>query len=383
MPTNIFAKISASNIFKDERYLYPEYIPEKLPFREAQIEEIAYALKPALRGGKPQNLFIYGESGTGKTVTAKYVLRELEEYTSKAKGIYINCFEYNTRNAILNKLCLALGRAVPRRGIATDEVYAELLSALKRTSVVPIVVLDEVDQLVSNRNISLLLYDLLRIVEHQQAYIGIIMISNNAELLAMLDSRVRSSLLSKEILFEPYTPMQLKQILKERAKYAFFENALDKEVINVAAAYAAKHKGDARIAIESLLIAGRIAENENASKVTLAHLRKAFEQIKPRALQKAEPFLDPHEKQILAILCRHEPLFSGKLYELYCKQVKQPITERSFRKKLNRLAELNLIELSDVSKGIRGRTREIRLKQPKDAIERMFEDSQGGGFHSK
>ncbi len=234
MPRNIFAEITESSIFKDERFLYPEYIPERLPFRDSQIAEIAHALKPALRGGKPQNLFVCGKSGTGKTVTAKYVLRELEEYTSKAKGIYINCFEFNTRNAILNKLCLSLGRAVPRRGIATDEVYAELLSALKRVSIVPIVVLDEVDQLAGNKTISLLLYDLLRIVEHQDAHIGIIMISNNAELLAMLDSRVRSSLLSREIMFEPYTPVQLKEILKERVKHAFFANVLDNEVINVA-----------------------------------------------------------------------------------------------------------------------------------------------------
>ncbi len=371
MPRNIFAEITESSIFKDERFLYPEYIPERLPFRDSQIAEIAHALKPALRGGKPQNLFVCGKSGTGKTVTAKYVLRELEEYTSKAKGIYINCFEFNTRNAILNKLCLSLGRAVPRRGIATDEVYAELLSALKRVSIVPIVVLDEVDQLAGNKTISLLLYDLLRIVEHQDAHIGIIMISNNAELLAMLDSRVRSSLLSREIMFEPYTPVQLKEILKERVKHAFFANVLDNEVINVAAAHAAKHNGDARMAIESLLIAGRLAERENAKKVTLAHLRKAFEQIKPRALQKAAPFLDIHEKKILAILCDHVELFSGKLYRLYCRQAQEPITERSFRKKLNRLAELNLIEAKVVEKGIRGRTRAIKLAQPKEAIKEI------------
>ena len=371
MPRNIFAEITESSIFKDERFLYPEYIPERLPFRDSQIAEIAHALKPALRGGKPQNLFVCGKSGTGKTVTAKYVLRELEEYTSKAKGIYINCFEFNTRNAILNKLCLSLGRAVPRRGIATDEVYAELLSALKRVSIVPIVVLDEVDQLAGNKTISLLLYDLLRIVEHQDAHIGIIMISNNAELLAMLDSRVRSSLLSREIMFEPYTPVQLKEILKERVKHAFFANVLDNEVINVAAAHAAKHNGDARMAIESLLIAGRLAERESAKKVTLAHLRKAFEQIKPRALQKAAPFLDIHEKKILAILCDHVELFSGKLYRLYCRQVQEPITERSFRKKLNRLAELNLIEAKVVEKGIRGRTRAIKLAQPKEAIKEI------------
>ncbi|MCD6478808.1 MAG: AAA family ATPase [Candidatus Diapherotrites archaeon] len=379
MCANIFGDFAGSEIFKDERFLYPEYIPEKLPFREAQIAEIAHALKPALRGAKPQNLFICGKSGTGKTVTAKYVLRELEEHTSKAKGIYINCFEYNTRNAILNKLCLSLGRPVPRRGIATDEVYAELLNALKRTNMVPIVVLDEVDQLAGNNTASLLLYDLLRITEFQQAYIGIIMISNLCEIVAMLDSRVRSSLAGTTIEFQPYAPEQLKQILRERAKYAFFENALEADVINLAAAYAAKHNGDARIAIESLLIAGRLAERENAKKLTVAHLRKAFEQIKPRPLQKAAPYLDEHEKCLLSILCEKEKLFSGQLYKIYSERVSEPITERSYRKKLNRLAELKLINIKDVTEGIRGRTREITLAQPKKAIEEILRGNSTGG----
>ena len=367
MHSNIFADTAGSDIFRDERFLYPEYIPERLPFREAQIAEIAHALKPSLRGGKPQNMFVCGKSGTGKTVTAKYVLRELGEHTSKAKGIYINCFEFNTRNAILNKLCISLGQPVPRRGIATDEVYAELLNVIKRTRVIPIVVLDEVDQLINNRNASLLLYDLLRMTEVQQAYFGIIMISNLCEIIAMLDSRVKSSLASTTIEFQPYTPEQLKQILRERAKYAFFENSFDEDVINLAAAYAAKHNGDARIAIESLLIAGRLAERDS-KKLTVLHLRKAFEQIRPRPLQKAAPYLDEHEKVLLLVLCEKERLLSGQLYKIYSERVSEPITERSYRKKLNRLVELKLIDVQEITKGIRGRTRAITLAQPKGAI---------------
>jgi len=372
MRPNIFDEIANSTIFRDERFLYPEYIPERLPFRDAQITEIAHALKPALHGGKPQNMFICGKSGTGKTVTAKYVLRELEEHSSKAKGIYINCFEFNTRNSILNKLCIALGQPVPRRGIATDEVYAELLSALKRTKTVPIVVLDEVDQLTNNKNASLLLYDLLRITEFQHTYIGIIMISNLCEIIAMLDSRVRSSLASTTIEFQPYMPEQLKQILRERAKNAFFEGSLENDVINLAAAYAAKHSGDARIAIEALLIAGRLAERENAKKLTVLHLRKAFEQIKPRPLEKAAPYLDNHEKTLLSLLCDAKTMISGQLYKAYSKEVPEPVTERSYRKKLNRLAELNLIHIQEITKGLRGRTRKITLAQPETAIRSLL-----------
>lgn len=373
MPKGIFGNAERCAIFKDERFLYPEYIPEKLPFREAQIAEIANSLRPLLRNGRPQNLFLFGPSGTGKTVTAKYVLRELEEQTSKAKGIYINCFEFHTRNAVLNKLCIALGNPVPRRGLASDEIYNELICTLKAKGIMPIVVLDEADQLIRDKTSSQLLYDLLRTAELHSIHIGIVLISNIPDALVLLDDRVRSSLSAAMIEFKQYTPQQLKQILGERAKNAFFEDALEEDVINLAAAYAAKCNGDARIAINSLLVAGRIAEKECAKKLSVEHLRKAFENIKPRALEKALPHLDMHEKEILKIMCNREKVFSGELYKIYCSKVEQPITERSFREKLNRLAELKLLEVSDVTSGVRGRTREIKLAQPRDAMLKLFE----------
>jgi len=368
MHHSIFESAEARGIFKDERFLYPEYIPEKLPFRESQIAEIAGSLKPLLRNGKPQNLFIFGPSGTGKTVTARYVLRELEEYASKVKGIYINCFEFHTRNAVLNKLCLALGNAVPRRGLASDEIYNEFVHALKVKNVAPIVVLDEADQLIRDKTASQLLYDLLRITELHSIHLGIMLISNIRDTLAMLDDRVRSSLSALTIEFNQYTPEQLKQILHERAKNAFFEDAIEKDVINLAAAQAAKCSGDARIAIESLLAAGRIAEKEGAKKLSVVHLKKAFERIKPRALEKASPHLDSCEKEILKIMCEHEKIFSGELYKAYCSRCKQAISERSFRDKINRLAELNILSVRGATAEIRGRTREIMLAQPKEAI---------------
>jgi cell division control protein 6 len=150
MPKNIFADAEEGEIFRDEKFLYPEFVPERLPYRDAQIDEMVHAFQPVLKGGKPQNVFVFGASGTGKTVTVKYVLRELEAFSNRAKGLYLNCFEYNTRQAVLNQICVFLGVPVPRRGIATDEVYSELLLALKKADFVPLIVLDELDQLMAS-----------------------------------------------------------------------------------------------------------------------------------------------------------------------------------------------------------------------------------------
>ncbi|MCX8190046.1 MAG: AAA family ATPase [Candidatus Diapherotrites archaeon] len=359
-------------IIKDERFLYPDYVPERLPFRDAQIEEIVSSLRPLLRNGKPQNLFIFGPTGTGKTVTAKYVIKELESASSRAKGLYINCFEDHTRNAVLNKLCISLGNAVPRRGLAADELYNELLQTLKTKKISPVIVFDEVDQLIKDKTSSMLLYDLLRANEQHGLQIGLVLVSNLYEILSFLDGRVLSSLSAKNVKFESYTPEQLKQILNDRAKIAFFNNSLDQDAINLAAAYGAKCNGDARVAIEILLSAARMAENEGAKSVNINHIKNAFKTISPRALQKAAPFLDVHEKELLKILCEKDALFSGELYKLYAAKFSSPLTERSFRDKLNRLAELKLISLKDVKEGMRGRTREITLAQPKNAIMRQI-----------
>jgi len=371
MPKNIFSQGKETEIFKDERYLYPEFVPEKLPYRDSQIEEMASAFKPVLKGSRPHNLFVFGSSGTGKTVSVKFVLRQLEEFSSRAKGLYLNCFESSSRYSILAEISNFLGSAVPRRGIATDEAYTEMLQALKRIDFTPIIVLDEIDQLLQGNEISNVLYDLLRVVEFQESHLGLALISNDFGLLAKLDSRVKSSLMQQSIEFSQYTPQQLKAILNERAKEAFYPNALGEEVINVAAGHAAKQGGDARIAIESLLMAGRNAEKAAARKVSVEHLRKAFDSIHSRSIQKSAPFLDESEKRILKMLCKEDGANTGELFEEFTKKGEK-LTLRSFRKKLNHLEELKLVKLEEKSKGIRGRTRIASLAIGKKSVEELL-----------
>ena len=143
MPKNIFEKSAAENaVFRDEKFLYPEFVPERLLRREREIESIVFAFTPVLKGKKPQNVFLAGPTGCGKTAVSKFVLKELEEYTDRAKAIYINCFEFNSRHSVLSKIANFVGSPTPRRGVATDEIYSQFLSALKKSGFVPIIILD-------------------------------------------------------------------------------------------------------------------------------------------------------------------------------------------------------------------------------------------------
>jgi cell division control protein 6 len=238
--------------------------------------------------------------------------------------------------------------------------------SLKNCSFFPIIVLDEFDQLLENDGQELL-YDLLRTAEQGLKSIEIVLISNSKEVLAFLESRVKSSLQPQSLSFLPYSPTQLKEILKQRTEFAFQENVLEKEVINVAAAHAAKLGGDARIAIESLLNAGRIAERENSAKIGLKHLKQAFETIELSAGRKKIPTLNLHEKALLELISENpEGIDSGRLFELFEKKAGK-ISERQFRKIVSRLEKQKVISAESTVKG-KGKTRIIKLNVKKDSL---------------
>ncbi|HZX19810.1 MAG TPA: AAA family ATPase [archaeon] len=366
---NLFKKSAQEkSVFKDERFLYPEYIPEALPHREKEINSLVYCFDPITKGKKPMNVFLTGPTGVGKTVCAKYVLHELEESFDRTKTLYLNCFEYNSRPAVLTAIANFVGASLPRRGLATDEIFSKMLEFMKKCGFTPIVILDEVDQLLISEANSKLLYDLIRIVEYEKQGIGIVLISNDISLTSKLDSRIRSSLAEQTIVFDSYTPEQLKKILKARCELAFEANAFESDVVNVAAAHAAKLGGDCRVAIESLLKAGRIAERENTGIVSVETLQKAFEAVDMVSLLKGLPHLAKDDVLLLKIIAENQPINSGKIYELYSSREGAELKERRLREILTELEKKNFINAKLVSMGNKGKTKEFSSRIPKQSL---------------
>jgi len=358
------------SVFLDERYLYPEYIPELLPHRDAELESLVHCFDPILKGRKPLNVFLAGPTGVGKTVSAKFVLNQLEETFDRAKHLYLNCFEYNSRASVLNAIANFVGACLPRRGLATDEIFTKMLEHMKKVGFAPIIILDEVDQLLISEANSKLLYDLVRIVEYEKQRIGVVLISNDVTLTSKLESRIKSSLAEQTVIFEPYTPEQLKAILKERAELAFAKGAFEKDVVNVAAAHAAKLGGDCRVAIESLLKAGRIAERENTGMVSVENLKETFENVDAVSLIKGVPHLSGDELILLKIIAENTPVNSGKVYEFYSKSGNAVLKERRLRGVLASLEKKNFISSKQLSLGNKGKTKEYSCRIPKQFLQK-------------
>jgi cell division control protein 6 len=356
MAENIFRKISAEKeIFRDERVLMPDYLPEVMPHREEQIKEIAYALRGAAEGKKMENILILGPSGTGKTSSVKYVLKQLQEYSQRVVPVYINCWESSTRHSILNSIAYSLGEFIPRRGISTDEITEKIGEILKKEKKAPVIALDEVDRLFASQyEEEKVLYDLARAKELFSVDFGVVAITNSNEFLAKLDQRIKSSLIQKQLFFKQYSPIELKDILKSRAKLAFYSESLSEEVIPLCAARAAKNNGDARLAINLLWKAGKIAERENAEKIAEEHVRKAFEEVGGEELHEK---LDGKEREVYDFVKEKGEVTSSELYEKFKDE-----SDRSVRNYVTRLCSLGFITVEDtVGKG--GKIRMIKIKK--------------------
>ena len=83
------------SLFLDRGALLPSYIPESVHHRDNEINKVAGILAPALKQEKPSNLFVYGNTGTGKTLTIKHVTDNMGQISKTKKIplkiIYINC----------------------------------------------------------------------------------------------------------------------------------------------------------------------------------------------------------------------------------------------------------------------------------------------------
>ena len=251
-------------IFRSKSALTTDSIPEQLPSRSEEIDRISNAVRPLMRGDTPGNLLVYGPTGVGKTTCVKHVFQRLEEET-RAKAVCINCWQYNTRPSLLTELLIQLGYPAPRKGKPVDELLAKLREWLDKNQGVA-VALDEFDQLEEDAEV---VYDLQLLNRESENPVATVPVSNQHPRSLELDPRSKSRLSMQTLQFHPYTAPQLENILQKRVEQAFRPGAVDDEVIETIAEQTAENSGDARQALNSLLRAGRKAEDNNKSSVTV------------------------------------------------------------------------------------------------------------------
>lgn len=380
---NIFLRfVEKESIFKNKKALTSSFMPSKIPHREEEIKSISNILAPALRGYQPSNLFIYGTVGTGKTISIRYVLSQLEEI-SKGRGIrtvYINCKMKkvsDTEYRLLAQLLKEIGEFVPETGLPTHLLYRRFFEKIDEKKQTIILVLDEIDSLYKKIGDDFL-YNLTRVNgEMKNATITLVGITNDLSFRDNLDARIKSSLSDEEIIFKPYDALQLKDILAQRVSEGVIEDTISEEIISMCAAMAAQEHGDARRAIDLLRVAGEVAERLGDSQITYKHVELAEEKIDMDRVTETIK-LQPKQSQAVmySIIKLQEKygsqkkwadtrMLTGDIYEMYkevcARNNLKTLTQRRVSDLIGELDMLGVITAKVISKGRYGRTREVVL----------------------
>ena len=386
---NIFEQFLASkSLFKNKRVLQANYTPTTIAHREDEISLIAKTLAPALKCDRPSNLFIYGKTGTGKTVSVRYVVNSLKQIAQEKniplKPIYINCKlkkVADTEYRIIAQIAREFGKDIPATGLPTEEIYNIFYQVLDEKAQIVLLVLDEIDQLVQKTGDEIL-YNLTRLnTELHQAQICLVGISNDVTFTDTLDPRVKSSLSEEEMIFPPYNATKLQKILENRAKDAFNDDSIENGVLEKCAAFAAREHGDARRALELLRVAGELAERDNVPKVAVSHLDLAEDKIERDRIVDIVA-AQPKQFQVALFVIlrlyerRKEMLFTGEVYENYknlCQKVQlRPLTQRRISDIIQEMDMLGIINAKIVSKGRYGRSRDIKVSLPISVVENIL-----------
>ncbi len=388
--------LSRKTIFKNKDALLPHFVPEQLLFREEEITRIMTAVLPALQGKKARNVFIYGGTGTGKTASVRFVIKNLgEQAVSTVHPVYMNCRVYDSRYKVLQKCISDFSPDFAKTGFSFSLLYEKLLDWVEGQGGPGqarhlIVALDEVDMV---KDLDNLVYTLSRANDDlKHGSVSIMGISNKIDFKTRLDSRSKSSLCEEELVFRPYNAMQLCDILKQRAQEAFLDAGIVEEsAYRLAAAIAASENGDARYALSLLLRAAELAE-KHAKKVSdreveearkAADEDKAFEVISTLPEQQqllllaiSTLSLDAHYRKLVEE-DGERYYFSGEVYERYASIVrrtgKDPRTARWYREYLADLENLGLIVTLHSGKGVRGQTTLIKLAFEPGKIKKIIE----------
>jgi len=291
-------------LIRDRSLLDPNYVVEedRIVGRDEQLQEVTKMLRVALGDNRPPNLFLYGPSGTGKSLITKAVCNNISRICETRNisfgTIEVNCQDLDTLGVAVYELAeqaadqAGVDIEVPKHGVATKEKWDELYRIVNENFDSVVFVLDELDMLVGRRDkqepaFSRLLYQLSRSGTNDEltAYISVVAISNDTRMMESVGSRALSSFTPEDVHFDDYDANQLKAILRRRQD-AFHDGVVDDDVIPLAAAFAAQTHGDARKAIDLMRVAGELAEREGDDRVCEEHVRDAQEKVeKNRVLE--------------------------------------------------------------------------------------------------
>jgi cell division control protein 6 len=358
-------------LFRDPDIFEIDYIPDQFNYRENQLRELAFLLKPGLKGSRPLNAIIKGTPGTGKTTSVKKIFAEIGEIKSKMLTVHINCQIENSRFMILSQIYRQIaGHNPSAAGNSYKRVFESIAETLLEEDRVLLIALDDANYLLFENELNNVLYLLLRAHEtYPGTRIGVMVIISDmdVDLSRELDIRVTSVFSPTEVYFPPYSVQETFQILKERVQQGLYPGVLSDSLLDLVVDHTLR-SGDMRVGIDMIKRATLNAEKEAKREISQEHIQEAYKISRFLHLKYSIQALRREEKDVLRILVdlsrNDEQLTSGKVYTVIKKKLKLGYTV--YYEALRKLDSLRLLNLQ--YRDGRGRTRLINLRYDPDKI---------------
>lgn len=359
------------SVFKDKDVLKKGHHPHSLDdvlHRDEIINKYLTVLHEAIDGKVPDNLFIYGTFGTGKTMLTQLITSEIalaaEQFGNRVIVVYIYCETLSAPSPLMqyiNQSMIDNLKGVNKLvGITKAKNFQYFYELVNQADSPVILIFDEIDKLRDPDIIN----QISRIKEcgYTKNNVCIIGITNDTNFYSNLDGRTKSVLGQNELFIPPYDAEELRDILSSRAEAAFVKDAYASMVIPLCAAFGAQENGDARTAIDILRTAGDVADQRSSSKVDESDVRIAKEGMElNRQLELVESL--PVQTKAVLLACAYKynrtrkDLESTDIYSAYARicdiLVADPVKIRRVNDYISELNTLGIISVNKISRGKR------------------------------
>jgi len=362
-----------NSIFMNKRALKPNYplhgISDIL-HRDHEIKTYCEFLDDIFRIIAPNNIFVYGKPGSGKTILTKWVLEEaIKEATNRnieLCTINVNCEKYRTENAIWkninNKMPIPEGETRQRIGNSRSNHCNYFEHLVNEYPGIIVIILDEIDKAESPQMINNIIRTVSEKSDNAPCVIGI---TNDLKIQERFPPHLISVLAENNLMITPYNANQLADIIKARVGIAFRQGSVTEIAIELCAAYGAQEHGDARKAIDVLRVAGELAEIRKSPIVEESDVRAAREKIDVDGVLEMIKAL-PTQSKIVLLACIYSLNTGTKftvstMYNVYkklCVAIDVDfLTQRRVIDLTNELDQMGIVTSTLEYKGGHGRNR--------------------------
>lgn len=380
MSTNYFEDLLGKpSLFKAEKKLDINYIPEKLPHREKELSLLSQLFTSLITdpNSLSRKILITGKTGIGKTATVKQFGHILQDASNKRniniKYIHINCRKERTSYKVLINIVLKIKKNFPKRGYSPQDLLEIIKKLLQNNELHILLVLDELNYLIDKEED--LIYSLTRMYDdsfNSPQRLSLIGIVRDISFLNNLDNSTLSTLQRNIIKFTDYSKGQIKDILKYRVKLSLKKDVISNEILK-SLAEIVYEKGDIRYGLNIIWKSCKIAESKDLRFISPEIIRLANQDVVPYSINDILKYMSIDKSIFLLSIVRtlkisdtHNISISNIMneYQALCENASQKLKSYSqIWNYLNEFERDGIISRSIKSKNIQGRKSLIKIHE--------------------